>query len=1050
MNPTKQKTFQSPEVRVVEASAGSGKTYALAKRYVQLLLNPDLHPDHIPLQSILAITFTNKAAFEMKARILMFLKSLALDVMPEVQSADMLAPIEIKRDRACKKSAVVMNEVIHHFNYFQVQTIDKFINALLSGCAFKIGLTANFRIRTNSREYLEYSLDQMIDRAAEDAGLSALFDEFLQNYLYLENRTGWFPKKDLLAIIKNLFAQHNTYGQDFLRSAVSSEDIIKRKRKILHDLKALKEALPPEANKGFVKSLGSFLEKNPNSFDVDSLSNYLARQEPPISKKGKCSAAVVNLWENINTNITRLCQDEAYSLFNPYISIFHAAMDGFHEAARKDDVLFLEELNKKAGLLFDEAHLTVEELYYRLATRYHHYLIDEFQDTSRLQWTNVEQMAHEALSTGGTLFYVGDRKQAIYSFRGGDVGLFDDVAREFTPFHVVKESLNKNWRSQKAIVDFNNAIFHPDNLRSFLAKKESFELEKKKANPVVFHADDMKAIEQIYGNSGQTIDAQNNQGYVRMEYIQGRAKEDRNEVLRQKLLALIVDVRKRFSLKDIAILTRSNKDIEMMTGWLLEEGILVNSERTSNVKENAVIQDLLFFLKFLHSPIDNAAFVQFIISDMFTQSTGLTGEAMHEFVFNLRKRVLGEKDFYVYREFRRAYNDIWKEFIEPFFRNVGLYPLYELLLSIFSQYALLEHFKHYQGFLMRFLEIVKKQEEEYADLGAFLDYFEILEGEDAYVEIADSDAVRILTVHKSKGLEFPVVIIPQLTMDPQVGTSSENQKSFVMQSQEEGMRLLRLKGKYYTFNDDLFHVYAEEYKKAFLTELNNVYVALTRPVYELYAFIPEKTGNSHNCVNLLICDDQLEYGQPRSYTDVHEDPQPLTSLPISKYQNWITYLEEEFSNRDDLLNRSSRLSGEVMHFLLSCVGQLTKENIQEVQAEAVKQAKTAFPQVSDFDSYEEQLAKLLSAEKLKDIFFTRAEVYTEKEVVDASGRTKRIDRLMVTPDEVMIVDYKSSAESAEDHFKQVKEYQKMIQKIYPGQNVKGALVYLDTMEVKTV
>ena len=156
--------FQLPQVRVVEASAGSGKTYALARQYVALLLNP-FEKEQIPLRRILAITFTNKAAFEMKERILEFVKKIALEKLSDAEIKDLLTPIALDPQAAGQKAFAVMAELIRNYHFFQVQTIDSFINALLSGCSFKIGLSANFKIKRNHRDYLESSLDRLIDRA---------------------------------------------------------------------------------------------------------------------------------------------------------------------------------------------------------------------------------------------------------------------------------------------------------------------------------------------------------------------------------------------------------------------------------------------------------------------------------------------------------------------------------------------------------------------------------------------------------------------------------------------------------------------------------------------------------------------------------------------------------------------------------------------------------------------------------------------------------------------------------------------------------------------
>jgi len=441
MRTTDSKIFHSPEVRVVEASAGSGKTYALAKRYVQILLDPHLKLEEVPIRNILALTFTNKAAFEMKSRILEFLKIIAFEQLSDVQEEEILRPLGLDKAKASQRAYNIMEGLIRHYNFFQVQTIDKFINTLLSGCAFKIGLTANFQIRTDAREYLQYSLDQMIDNSRFDKSLLNIFTGFLDNYLYLEERRGWFPKEDILAIVYALFMQSNAYGYDFQQSPFSPEDLIEKKRKILKKMKTLNEGLSVGTHKGFLKSFSAFLEKSQKSFDIDSVSDYFARESLPVRANTKVSAKQQKLWTQIRDQLIQLCHQEAYSLFNSYVQIFNHVSDGVKEQSAKDDCLFLGELNKKALALFDENFITVEELYYRLAARFRHYLIDEFQDTSRLQWRNLETMIEEALSTEGTLFYVGDKKQAIYGFRGGEVELFDDVRQKFKSAEVVEEYL---------------------------------------------------------------------------------------------------------------------------------------------------------------------------------------------------------------------------------------------------------------------------------------------------------------------------------------------------------------------------------------------------------------------------------------------------------------------------------------------------------------------------------------------------------------------------------------------------------------------------------
>ena len=267
-------SFTFPEVCIVEASAGSGKTYTLAKRYVRLLLDSSLKPEEIPLRNILAITFTRKAAAEMKERILEFLKKVALDRFSSEQELnEVLASANKEFSR--KKAGRAMTHLIRNYNFFQVQTIDSFINSLLSACAFKLDLSAGFRIKENYGDYLRYSLDKLIDGAGSDKKVLEIFDKFLKQYMYIENKSSWFPKKQMLAILDSLFSHSNTYGGAFERYDLKGKKLILQKKGIFSLLKKLNENLPEGTNAGFSRSLGNFLEKYSQGFDIDNLSDYL-------------------------------------------------------------------------------------------------------------------------------------------------------------------------------------------------------------------------------------------------------------------------------------------------------------------------------------------------------------------------------------------------------------------------------------------------------------------------------------------------------------------------------------------------------------------------------------------------------------------------------------------------------------------------------------------------------------------------------------------------------------------------------------------------------
>lgn len=1046
-------TFQFPEVRVVEASAGSGKTYALAKRYIQLILNPKLADESLPIRQILALTFTNKAAYGMKGRILEFLKRIALGQMDAAEETEILTPIGITAKEAQVKAYQLMETVIHNYNYFQVQTIDKFINSILSGCAFKIGLTANFKIKTNASDYLEHALDQLIDQASHDKDVRRTFHYFLNNYLFIENRTGWFPKKDILAIITTLFGEDNTYGQHFQASPMLSDDLLKFKKGILSDIKELKSMLPPETHKTFVKSLDSFLEKYTTSFDVDQLSSFFEREQVPVGKKGEVSDDLARLWDKIRRHITELCEQESLSLFNPYIFIYDQVKGGMDAQAAKDDVLFLSELNKKAMRLFDEERVTVEELYYRLATRFHHYLVDEFQDTSRLQWRNIEVMVNEALSTGGSLFYVGDRKQAIYGFRGGDVNLFDEIKRDFAAFNVCPETLTKNWRSHRAVVDFNNSVFSKENLNRFIDEKQIIDGNKKtnKTNVVTFAPEHREVIEALFDTSQQSNRDDLDGGYVAVEYVDIANKEERDLYTQERFYDVMDDLTQRFQFADIAVLARSNAHIEEITNWLLARDIPVQSERTSNIQDNQSVLDIIAFLRFLESPIDNVSFAQFLLSDVFARATDTQTEDWESFLFELRPQITQENDFYIYTAFRKKYPQLWDDYIDKFFKNVGLYPLYELAVSFYAQFDCLKNFVDDQGFLMHLLELIKKQEEEISDLSSFLEYFDALVGEDLYVRVANADAVRVLTIHKSKGLEFPVVIIPFLGMDVQIGSGAhDNRQAYISRLIEDKRQLLRLKSKYYAYSDKLYQIYADEYRSALVSEINNVYVALTRARCELYAFVPKKIGQSNNLVRHLIPEDKRVCGVKQTYEVIDASKERIKPLVPVEYYDWMEFLNDEFLSMDNFKNRKLRQQGDIIHYFLSLVKNAAMGDAEALINETIQNMEA--PLSDDEITFLKQEALSVLKDDTFAHFFqnTEANVLNEYEVVNQYGHTKRIDRVMVFDDEVWVIDYKYSEQMLEEYEQQVGEYMALCGDLYPGKKLKGFVLLTKSREIVEV
>ena len=1033
-----------PQVLVVEASAGSGKTYALAKRYVQLSLFLGLTTS-VPIQSILAITFTNKATLAMKSRILDFFKRIALKQLKPFEVDDIIKPLGLDENQAATLGAGIMNDVIRQYHYFQVQTIDSFVNILLVGCSFKIGLSARFKIQRNSREYLQLSLDELLDEASSDKRVREHFEDFVRQYLFLENRSGWFPREDLLKVIVELFRQYNIYQKPLLVYS-SQEDVFSRKRKIHVLMQELKYMCPVQTSKKFLANLEVLLAKKNGGFDVDDLTSYWSKEDFPVNKGGEVGQELENLWRQLTREIQGLCLLEARSMFNPYVVLFEKIFKCFGRLSRRDDVLFLEELNRKSALLFEDGMVTVEELYFRLAARFQHYLMDEFQDTSLGQWRNLSSMVEEALSHGGSLFYVGDKKQAIYAFRGGESRLFDALQIQLADFNVQTTSLEKNYRSCPEIIEFNNKVFSLENLRAFLQRRLEDSKENKR-HDIHFSDTDFDVIANTFARAQQSPGKGLAGGVVRVSYLEGRVKQERADEVRQSLIPLIEDICQRFALRDIAILTRGNGEVEEITQRLLQKGIYASSERSSDIKNNPLIAELMSLLSFLNSPIDNNAFAQFCLGELTPKATGIDPEVLRDFLFNCARHSKQTKEVCFYKEFRAAFPQVWEDFFEDFFCQVGVCPLYELMASIIQRFGCEKHFPHYQGFFMHLLELVKMQERENCDLPFFLDYYEGLEGEGRFVPMAQFDAVKVLTVHKAKGLEFPVVIVPFLEMDIKAGSGGrDGSQAYLLDIQEEGMGLIRLKESYRQFCPELQHRYEEEYKRAFLVELNSTYVALTRAIEELYIFVPARVGNAVNPAKFLIPDEILCCGMPAERPAAHE--------PLVAHQKIGPFVSDPWRGlREEFLNQPATSAvlarkGEFYHALLMHVGHVHENNVTQELKKACDSACRLFPPPGGEGKGEgevlEGIRSFIDSEEARKFFYlpAAAKVFCEKEFVNPYGDTKRIDRLMVLEDEVWIVDYKLSPGAEGEHQKQIEGYIELVRQFYPKHKISGYILYL--------
>jgi len=1008
-----------PHIHTVDASAGSGKTYKLALRYTILVLSSKSSC----IKEILAITFTNKAAKEMKARILLWLKKIALDELEEKEKDLLKKSIGEDFFQIKKRAYQVLEEIINHYDYFQVNTIDSFMNVIVNASSFYLGLSPYFKIEEDYSFYLEKALDELIRNAGHNKDLKKIFERFLWHYLEIENQASWFPKRNILRLFSTLFTHSNLRGKNFTQ--LWKDEGIKESAE---EIKCyLEEISCLNLSKRFLKSILNAKKETPLKA-LTKLANYFDKENEELSKDKKFP----QVWKEFKEKVKLFCESFSLSRFNPYIEIFYEFLNIFEELKRQKDILFLEELNKKVKEITRSVFYP-QYVYQYLALKFNHYLIDEFQDTSRLQWENLKPLIEEALSCGGSLFYVGDRKQSIYRFRAADVGLFDEVKKEFKEkVKIFEESLRSNFRSQKEIVEFNNEIFSPSNIECFLEKIK----EKIPSWGTSFILENFK-------ESQQKFLPQNDKGYVFVQLVEEKSVEEREAVIKEKIEILLDELKKRFPLSDIAILLRDNKQVKKITKWLIEKNISVESEKTLDIRENYLIKEIISFLKFLNSPIDDLSFASFILGDIFTKLADIKRDILEDFVFQNINRG------YLYRLFREEFPHLWDNFFEDFFKKVGFLPLYEFLTSILENLKVFKNFPQSQSFFIKLLQLVyEKEKQGILTLQEFLEYFESsVKSEDFFVPVAEkTEAVKVLTIHKAKGLEFKVVIIPFCVILPLQGRS----RNYIVIEDEKNLSLAYLKKDFTRISSQLKNIYEKEYVFSLIDELNTTYVALTRAIEELYVFVPQQVGNYKNLARDLICGEKKIEERGEKLNFFKKKFLPIQFLSPSSYKEWCDYLEEEFLSSANLKNREALKRGEIFHLLLSFIEKIEEKTLNSTVEEILNKCDYLLSFYNK-EEIKEKVLKLLKTPSLKKFFFLpqEARVYNEVELINEKGEIKRPDRVIEWGKEVWVIDYKASYQNIELYRQQIEEYKRLIQQIF-SKKAKGFLVYLDNFLVQEV
>ncbi|MEN6617102.1 MAG: UvrD-helicase domain-containing protein, partial [Syntrophorhabdus sp.] len=861
-----------PQIITLRSSAGSGKTYQLAAHYLKVLLTSALEDAALQtrMANIVAITFTNKAAGEMRSRIIDWMKRIILDIPFEnspvkplddiMRDITMIVPGEDTNTipgtgndahdthlRFAKVRQYLIDamdrrfsELLKEFGHFNVGTIDSFINLTLKASAMRLDLPPDFEVSMETRDLIDLVLQECLQMAAEDPRAQRIIDTFLDEYIELEgDRTNWLPIETLRSTILSLWNQEAKENREFHvprdRSRRMAATI---RREMTHKAQCLLDNAVTRnlsLQKNFINALGKCCDPHQ---DVPLTSAFFSKDLDGCLKKGSLQPdnEDLRLWEDLKSKRAPYVEALAASRFTPHLDVYAF----FKEIFRKEIILLrsivpIDQLNRLLQGIVNTADF-VPEIYYSLSERYLHFLIDEFQDTSLLQWKNIEILAEEALSRGGSLFLVGDKKQAIYRWRGGDPNIVEQIAGKYKgQYPVARLNLDTNYRSTEQIVFFNNAVFNDRNL---LALARATLPEHDPAS--------LAGLCATYENSQQNfLESRKGTGYVAIERVtdpynpddDAFTREKANQFIEEKIKGLLAEIRNRgvYRDKDIAILVRTRDEAQTIVNILLSMDVSVESEYTVSIRNNAIIREVISLLKCIDRPDDNKSFASFITGRTFAARYASRSADAANWLENM---YLAGKHGPLYIEFKKLFPEIWDTGFEALVRKAGYLPLYDFLIDCIRHWEILINFPGDAPFLLHFLELAKNLENtDKNTLTAFTAFFEDTgpgpgnentDNEKPFLlTTADSlDAVRVLTIHKAKGLQFPVVILPFITLAPLKLSGSDRQLFF--QSCDDGLKLLYLKKDFIEASGDLKKFYREKELEYVSDELNNLYVAFTR------------------------------------------------------------------------------------------------------------------------------------------------------------------------------------------------------------------------------
>ncbi|MCK5907395.1 MAG: UvrD-helicase domain-containing protein [Flavobacteriales bacterium] len=1044
----------SSNFTVYNASAGSGKTYTIVKEYLKIVLSSS---SPFKYQQILAITFTNKAAGEMKERIFNQLREFG-NFKPSDKPSDLLLDLEkelqIDRDVLVERAKNVSSQILHDYSKFNISTIDKFTHKLIRTFSFDLGLPVNFDVEMNVSNVLADAVDILISKIGDKEDLTnALVNFSIRN---LKDGKSWDIAFALKDISTELFKEDSVdkieelkkYSiKDFIALAKTlrelEKDAIEELKKIGNNALDLIYASGLEDNMFSYGAIPKYFnECKDGKFEIEIKPRVpsLFEKEQLYSKsksKQPWAQTIDSIFSDLQYyfNSSRKWVETQGSLVIlirlilrniDSVTVLNEIEKELSEIKRHNNILFNSEFNKRIS---DEIKdQPVPYIYERLGDKFQYFFVDEFQDTSVLQWQNLIPLIENSIASGGDCVIVGDGKQAIYRWRGGKAEQFIDLSQQKVsfPFEITPATLDKNYRSYSHIIDFSNDFFK---FTSNAFSNESYS--------------------EMYldGNNQKT----NNKvgGYVEIEFFEKNDVDDFNEQNNTRTEVIIRDLlHEGYSLKDICILTRNNKEGVSVSNYLIENGIEVISKESLLIKNNEQVDFCIQSLKLINYSDDFDARLKAIEYLIASDAINVENYQRHD-VYSKFVKLSTEK---FYSELKK-YGIIFD--VNSFLKL----PFYDAIEEFIRTFNLAENASiEIQFFLDFVLEFTSKNN---TGINSFLEHWEDKKEKLSLVIPEGLDAVQVMTIHKSKGLEFPIVIFPYANWS----TNDRNAKTWIpLENAEENFN--GIKNALVSINKDLAstpigeNIYSKHENEVILDNLNLLYVALTRPVQRLYVitykdrykklseyFDGYLTSSSNYISEQLKSKDEKYWFGDKVFVPTENDSSTkkyeLENLNSYKWINRVRMSLEapKFWNIGEVTESEY---GNLVHSILAEINYTDDK-------EAVLEKQIFDGNITSEISEKIKLLvdKVVLHTELKQYFTEEFEVKNEQDIILSDKTILRPDRVVIKNNNAIVIDYKTGAR-IEKHDEQINTYGVALEEL--GYFVdKKLLVYLkDEVDVVEV